>query len=70
MAAMRGKMGLDVGHLERRSHETEGKGTASMDELLRGVGTEKTDWNTVCGKMGRYLPIACGSDRREFFEYP
>jgi hypothetical protein len=40
-----------------------------MDELFRNIGAEKTDWYTVLGKMEGYLPIAYGSDRREFFEY-
>jgi hypothetical protein len=47
VAAVRRKMGLDMGHLDGCAHETKGKSAGSMDEFFRNMGTEKTDRNTV-----------------------
>jgi hypothetical protein len=68
MAAVRRKMGLDMGHLEGRSHKTEGKGTRRMDEFFRNIGTKKTDWNTVLGEVRGHLPISFGSNSLEFLK--
>jgi hypothetical protein len=69
MAAIRGKMGLHMGHLDGCSHKTKGNSTGSMDELFRNIGAEKTNGNTILGKSRSYLPVSCGSDRFEFFQY-
>jgi hypothetical protein len=67
MAAVRGKMSLDMRHLDGCTHKTEGKSPCRMNEFFRNIGTEKTDWGTVLGEKGNYLPVSCGSDRCEFF---
>jgi hypothetical protein len=69
MAAIRGEMGLDMGHLDGRSHETERKGTCSMDELFRNMGTKKPDWDMVFGKTGSCLLISSGGDCLKFFKH-
>jgi hypothetical protein len=69
MAAIRGKVGLDVGQLAGRSHKTEGKSTRSMDELFRNIGTEKTDWNAVLWERESCLPVSPGGDCLKFFKY-
>ena len=68
MAAIRGEMGLGMGHPDGRPHKTEGKGTCSMDELFRNIGAKKTDWNTVLRQIGGYLLISSGTDCLKFFE--
>jgi hypothetical protein len=51
-------MGLDMGHLDGRAHETKGKSARSMDEFLRNMGTEKTDRNTVLWERRGDLSIS------------
>jgi hypothetical protein len=66
MAAVGGKMGLDMGHLNGGAHETEGKSTCCMDEFFGNMGTEKPDRNTVLREKRRDFSISLRSDRLEF----
>jgi hypothetical protein len=67
MAAVRRKMGLDMGHLNGGVHETKGKSARSMDEFFRNMGTEKADRNTLPGERRGDFSISLRSDRLEFF---
>jgi hypothetical protein len=67
MAAVRRKMGLDMRHLDRGSHETKGKGTGRVDEFFRDIGTEKTNGVTILGEMGDDVWISLRSDDFKFF---
>jgi hypothetical protein len=69
MAAVGGKMRLDMGHLDGGAHETKRKSPGSMNEFFRNIRTEKTDWDTILRKKGDYLPVSTGRDRFEFFQY-
>jgi hypothetical protein len=67
MAAIGGKVCLDMGHLDRRAHEAKGKSTCCMDEFLRNVRAEETDRNTVFGERKGNFSISLRSDGLEFF---
>jgi hypothetical protein len=67
MAAIGWKMGLDVGHLDGRTHETNRKGSGSVDEFFRNVGTEKTDGNTILGETRSHFRVSTGSEIDELF---
>jgi hypothetical protein len=67
MATVRRKMGLDMGHLDGRAHETKRKSPRGMDELFRNIGTEKTDRNPVLGERRRDFSISLRNDCFEFF---
>jgi hypothetical protein len=60
-------MGLDMGHLDGRAHETKRKSAGSMDEFFRNMGTEKTDRNLVLGEKRGDFSICLRSDCFEFF---
>jgi hypothetical protein len=51
MAAVRGKMGLHMGHLDGCAHEAERKSTSSMNEFFRDIGAKKADRHTILGEM-------------------
>jgi hypothetical protein len=67
MATVGRKMGLNMGHLDGRAHETKGKSAGSVDEFLGNMGTEKPDRNTVLGERRGDFSISLRSDRFEFF---
>jgi hypothetical protein len=67
VAAVRRKMGLDMGHLNGGVHETKGKGARSMDEFFGNMGTEKPDRSTVLLERRGDFSISLRSDRLEFF---
>jgi hypothetical protein len=67
MATVRRKMGLDMGHLDGRAHETKRKSPRGMDELFRNIGTEKTDGNLFLWKIREDFSISGRSDRLDFF---
>ena len=66
MAAVGREMGLDMGHLDGRAHETKGKSAGSMDEFLRNMRAEKPDRNTVFWERREDFAISLRSDRLEF----
>jgi len=49
VAAILRKVGLGMGYLSRRPHETKRQGTRSIDKLLRDEGAEESDGDTVLG---------------------
>jgi hypothetical protein len=69
MAAVGGKMGLDMGHLDRGTHETKWKSPGSMNEFFWNKRTEKTNGSTILGKAGSYLRVPTGGDDLELLKY-
>ena len=68
VAATGRKVCLNMGHRNRCSHKTKGKGAGSMEEFLGYVGTEKSDRGTVRGKAGGCFPVSRRSDGFELFQ--
>jgi hypothetical protein len=69
MAAVGRKMGLHMGHLDGRTHETQRQASGCMKEFFRNIGTEKTDRVAVPREMGGHFLVSQGSDRFDLFLY-
>ena len=69
MAAIGREVCRDMGDPGGCSHETEGKGTGSMNEFFRNIRTEKTDRHTVSGQMGSHILVSQGADCFDLFPY-
>ena len=70
MAAVGREMGLDMGHLDGRAHETKRKSAGSMDEFLRNMRAEKPIGTRSFGKeeeTSRYpLEVIVSNSLRTF----
>jgi hypothetical protein len=67
MAAIRRKMGLGMGDLDRSTHETKWMATGSMNELLRYIRAEKTNGHAVLWKKRDDFPITQRGNRLDLF---
>jgi hypothetical protein len=67
MAAVRGKMGLHMGHLDGCAHEAERKSTSSMNEFFRDIGAEKADRHTILGETGSDFTVSLGGYGLDLF---
>jgi hypothetical protein len=67
VAAIGWKVRLNVGHLGGHTHETNGKGSGSVNEFLRDIGTEKTNGNTILRQAGSNFRVSTRSEIDELF---
>jgi hypothetical protein len=69
MAAIRGKMGLHMGHLDGCAHKAQRMAPGCMEKFFRNIRTEKTDSVAVLWEMGSHFLISQRGDRFDLFPY-
>jgi hypothetical protein len=69
MAAIRGKMGLHMGHLDGCAHEAERKASGCMEKFFRDIGAEKADRDTILGEMRSGFTVSPGGYGLDLFLY-
>jgi len=67
MAAIRRKMSLNMGYLDRSTHETKGMAASSMEKLFGNIGTEKADGLPSLRKVGSDFSIPHGGNCFDLF---
>jgi hypothetical protein len=69
MAAVRGKMGLHMGHIDRCTHEAKRQASGCMEKFFRDVGAEKAHGVAILWKMGSHFFVSQRGDCFDLLPY-